>query len=308
MPYGYSVRRWLGVLAVLLLAGLPGVAQQMPREYRNVLTILGRTGDYQNQVLQLRLPRTAPRFTMLGWTVPAAFGFTGKVSMTRGARGQQVMMGELVLLQQEVNAIVSILLDQHIAVTAVHNHFLWDTPRAMFVHFTATGAADDLARRVKPALDFIGNVVPPDGEADERNTQSTGATPPALSLNRDRLNRIVRHQGQEQGAAYRYMIDRNDIRLVVQGARITGRMGLDIETQFIGSDQNAAIVCEMALLPSEVTPVTQALRTDGIWVTALHHHMIGTAPEIIYLHFEARGTAQQLAYAFRDALNAARIK
>src|SRR6267154_4216508 len=131
-------------------------AQDVPAEYQQVLTALGKQGDYKANVLKVNIPRNDVSVTVANVKTPTPFGFGGWVALTKGTGGMQVLMGDLVLLQDEVNPVMSALLDNGFDVTALHNHFLWDEPRMFYMHVHGHGSAADLARKLKPAVDLIG--------------------------------------------------------------------------------------------------------------------------------------------------------
>src|SRR4029077_1224112 len=129
-----------------------------PKDYQEVLTFLGRSGDFKAKVLKVNIPRSDLHVTISGQSTPTPFGFGGWVAMTKGDGGMEVLMGDLVLTQEEVNPVLSALLDHGIEVTALHNHFFWDDPRVFFMHIHGHGKATDLADQIKPAVDLIGHV------------------------------------------------------------------------------------------------------------------------------------------------------
>src|SRR5258705_5980758 len=141
----------------LLLCGLTAFAQDMPSDYQEGLKSLDRKGDFKAGVLKVNIPRNDLRLTIQGVSITTHFGFGGWVAMTKGTDGTEVMMGDLVLLQEEVNPVMSALLDNGIEVTALHNHFFWDDPHVYFMHVHRMGKAEDLAKRLKPGLDLIGH-------------------------------------------------------------------------------------------------------------------------------------------------------
>src|ERR1051325_909026 len=144
-------------LAIALYAAA-AAAQDMPAEYQQVLTALGKQGDYKANVLKVNIPRNDLPVTVAGVKTPTPFGFGGWIAMTKG-QGMDVMMGDLVLTQDEVNPVMSALLDNGLEVTAAHNHFFWEEPRIFYMHVHGHGSPADLARKVKPALDLIGKNV-----------------------------------------------------------------------------------------------------------------------------------------------------
>jgi hypothetical protein len=281
---------------VSLSVGSYASAQTMPAEYQQVLTTLGKQGDFNANVLKVNIPRNDVAVTVANVRTPTAFGFGGWVAMTKGTGGTEVMMGDLVLTQDEVNPVMSALLDNGLDVTALHNHFLWDEPRMFFMHVHGHGSAADLARRVKPALDLIGKNV------QRAPAPTSGAAAPGATLDTAKLAQIVGTQGEQNGAVYKITIGRADLKVTEMGASINARMGLNTWAAFTGTNDKAAIAGDVAMLGSEVTPVLTALRKNGLDVVAIHHHMIDTQPTIYFLHYWGTGPADKLAAGFKAAL------
>ncbi len=286
------------VLALVsLVSGTALRAQEMPPEYQAVLKDLNRQGDYKANVLKVGIPRNDLKISVDGVETPTAFGFGGWLAMTKGEGGNDVMMGDLVLLEDEVNPVMSALLDNGLEVTALHNHFFWETPRIFYMHVHGMGKPEDLARKVKPALDLIGTIHP-------RLTDV--ALPVEIhpgTLDTARLAKIIGHEGEQSGAVYKITIGRDDLHVTDMGATINTRMGLNTWAAFVGTDANAAIAGDIAMLESEVTPVLKALRANGLEIVAIHHHMTGARPMIIFLHYWGKGTAEKLATGFKEALD-----
>jgi hypothetical protein len=217
--------------------------------------------------------------------------------MTKGTGGMDVMMGDLVLTQDEVNPVMSALLDNGLEVTALHNHFFWDEPRMFYMHVHGHGKPADLARKVKPALDLIGK-----STARPTSASAAPAGAPVATIDAAKLAQIVGTQGEQNGAVYKITIGRDDVRLTEMGAPINARMGLNTWAAFVGTNEHAAIAGDVAMLANEVTPVLTALRKNGIDVVAIHHHMTDTQPAIYFLHYWGTGPAETLASAFKAAL------
>src|SRR5207247_93551 len=167
--------------AFIVLASTGMLAQEMPKEYQEALTVLGKKGDYKDGVLKAGIPRSDLRVTVAGIETPTAFGFGGWLAMTKGDGGMDVMMGDLVLLESEVNPVMSALLDNGLEVTALHNHFFWEQPRIFFMHVHGHGTPVELARKAKPAVDLISHAARP------------GAAEPA-KLDVAKLEKIVGHK------------------------------------------------------------------------------------------------------------------
>jgi uncharacterized protein DUF1259 len=274
-------------------------AQDVPAEYQQVLTALGKQGDYKANVLKVNIPRNDVSVTVANVRTPTPFGFGGWVAMTRGTGGMDVMMGDLVLTQDEVNPVMSALLDNGLEVTALHNHFLWDEPRMYYMHVHGHGKPAELARKVKPALDLIGKAA--SRPAAPPAAPAAGA--PGTTIDTAKLAQIVGTQGEQTGAVYKITIGRDDLKLTEMGAPINARMGLNTWAAFVGTNDNAAVAGDVAMLASEVQPVLKALRKNGLDVVAIHHHMTGTQPTIYFLHYWGTGPAEQLAAGFKAALS-----
>ena len=282
--------------ALVLGFSVIAMAQAMPAEYQQVLTTLGKQGDFKANVLKVNIPRNDVNVTIANVKTPTPFGFGGWIAMTKGT-GMDVMMGDLVLTQDEVNPVMSALLDNGLEVTALHNHFFWEEPRIFFMHVHGHGTPAELARKVKPALDLIGKNTPRPAAA------AAPAAAPTTTLDTAKLAQIVGTQGEQSGAVYKITVGRDDLKLTEMGAPINARMGLNTWAAFVGTNDKAAVAGDVAMLANEVNPVLQALRRNGIDVVAIHQHMVGTQPTIYFLHYWGTGPAEKLANAFKAALN-----
>lgn len=285
------------IAIVILLISSPVLAQTpapaMPAEYAAVLQTLGRQGDYKDNVLKVNIPRSDLKVTVDGVATPTPFGFGGWIALTKGNQRMDVMMGDLVLTEAEVNPVMSALLDNGLDVTALHNHFFFDNPRMFYMHVHGHGAAADIARRIQPALALIGKAAV-SSAADGRAIDG--------KLDTDALTRIIGTPGEQNGAVYKITIGRSGITMKEMGATINARMGLNTWAAFYGNDADAVVAGDVAMLASEVTPVLKALRAHGIDVVAIHHHMTNTTPNIFFLHYWGKGSAPKLAAGVKAAV------
>lgn len=281
------------VFFIFALTAVPLPSQEMPKDYKEVLTHLGRPGDFKANVLKVNIPRSDLHVTIAGQATPTPFGFGGWVAMTKGEGGMEVLMGDLVLTQEEVNPVLSALLDHGVEVTALHNHFFFDEPRIFFMHVHGHGDVMTLAKNLKPALDLI--------PKPAASPSATPASAPAFNL--AALDKIVGQKGEALGAVYKFTLGRDDLNLKEHGATINARMGLNSWAAFAGSESDAQIAGDIAMRETEVNPVLKALRSHKLNVVAIHHHMLGTQPPIIFLHYWGRGNSEELAAGFRAALD-----
>ena len=285
------------VIALAATCVLSVHAQEMPKPYQGVLDTLGKKGDYKANVLKVNIPRTDLTITVDGVATPTPFGFGGWQAMTKGDGAKDVMMGDLVLVEDEVNPVMSALLDNGLEVTALHNHFFFDEPRIFFMHVMGHASLADLARQVKPAIDLIGHV-----ESTHAKTPGTATLQPG-KIDTAKIAKIVGYEGEQNGAVYKITVGRDDLKLKEMGALINARMGLNTWASFVGNDLNAAVAGDVAMLENEVNRVLKTLRMHGISVVAIHHHMIGARPTVIFLHYWGKGPAESLATGFKAALD-----
>src|SRR3954451_15145686 len=176
------------VLVLVSIAASNRALAQTPADYQGVLTTLGRTGDFKDGVLKVNIPRGDLKVVIGQRSAPTPFGFGGWVALTKGTTGTDVMMGDLVLTEDEVNPVMSALLDNGLEVTAVHNHFFWEQPRIFYMPVHGTGTPADLAKRLQPALALIDAAVAKAGPP-------AAAAAPASALNTEAIARAVGHTG-----------------------------------------------------------------------------------------------------------------
>src|SRR5437899_4471265 len=291
----FSILLGATVIAVVTQAAK---AQETPTEYQQVLKIVGKTGDYKSNVLKVNVPRNDLHVKIAGYAFPTPFGFGGWFAMTKGDGGEDVMMGDLGLKQDEVNPVMSALLEHGLEVTALHNHFFWEDPRVFFMHIHGHGKAVDLANQIKPALDLIGQAKPSESGGHGASTAAKQGT-----LDTDRIAKIVGHAGEQNGPVYKITLGRDDLDVKEMGATINARMGLNTWAAFVGSNDDAAVAGDVAMLETEVTPTLKALPSHWPDVVAIHHHMPNSRPVIIFLHYWGRGPADKLATGFKAGLD-----
>jgi hypothetical protein len=292
------MKNW-GLIGMLLASAAAATAQSMPADYDAVLKALGKQGDYKSNVLKVNIPRNDLKVTIDGNATPTPFGFGGWIAMTKGTGGNDVMMGDLVLVEDEVNPVMSALLSNGLEVTALHNHFFFESPRIFYMHVHGHGKAADLSRMVKPALDLIGK----DSPQHQSSVTGGAAGVSGGTIDTAKIAKLVGHEGEQNGQVYKITIGREDINLKEMGATINARMGLNTWAAFFGTDANAEIAGDVAMLSQEVTPVLKALRANGLNVVAIHNHMTSGEPTVYFLHYWGTGPAEKLAGGFKAALN-----
>jgi hypothetical protein len=290
---------WIASAFAAALVAVPaaGGAQTIPGDYQAVLSTLERTGDFKDNVLKVNIPRSDLRVTIRQRPAPTPLGFGGWVAFTKAGDGTDVMMGDLVLTEDEVNPVMSAVLKQGLQVTALHNHFFWEQPRIFYMHVHGMGRAADIATRLKPAVDII-------NQALQRAAAPTAAsTTAAAALDGAALAKIIGHDGEQNGPVYKITIGRPDIDVREHGAVINARMGLNTWAAFAGTPGDAMVAGDVAMLESELPQVLKSLRANNIDIVAIHHHMTGVTPMVVVLRYLGTGPAETLARAVRAAID-----
>ena len=207
-----------------------------------------------------------------------------------------MVMGDMVLLEDQVGAVMSAALENGLQVTALHNHFLWETPRVMFMHVGGMGDLPALAGAVGKVLGAI--------RAPAATTLPRAALDPArTTLQPGRIEGILGHKGQFADGVYRVVIGRT---ASMHGHSVGAAMGVNTWAAFAGADEDAVVDGDFAMLESELQAVLRALRGAGIEVVAIHNHMTGEEPRMVFLHYWGRGPTDALARGLRAGLDQTR--
>jgi len=263
-------------------------------DFTEVEKILDVSGKIQEGAVVFPFPRSDLKVKINGEPVPTALGF-GSWTAWKEMGAEVMVMGDLVLLQKEVNPVITALAEAKIEVTALHNHFLGENPRIMYMHISAMGPAPALARGIRNALNET---------ATPRPRPASAASAPALKLDTKRLEQIIGYSGQAGGGVFKIIIGRPGVKM--GGAELTASMGLNTWAAFAGTDERAQVAGDVAMTAKEVNPVIRALRRGGIEILAVHNHMLDEQPRIFFLHYWGTGLAEQLAKAVRAAFNEAK--
>jgi hypothetical protein len=269
------------VLAPLLLFLAAAV------DWKPVEQALGRAGSIQpGEVYKVAFPRSDLAVTANGVAIKPALALGSWIAFKDG-----MAMGDLVLLESEVNPVISALQAGGIEQSAVHNHLIGESPRVMYVHFSGHGDATKLARTLHDAL------------ALTKTPMGPAPPPSAPELELPDVDPILHYKGKVNGGVYQYSIPRAET-ITEQGMEIPPAMGTATAINFQPTGAGrAAISGDFVMIASEVNPVIRALRDGGIAVTALHSHMLGETPRLFFMHFWANDDAKKLAATLRAALD-----
>jgi Domain of Unknown Function (DUF1259) len=285
---------WTGVAS----AGAPVDARKLDvariEEITGLKGAMSDTGD----VFKVSAPRADTPVAVDGWTMPPFMGLTSWAAFQRGGAGKTMVMGDLVLFQDEVNPVLSALLASGLEVTALHNHFFFDEPKVYFMHIGGEGSADDLARGVRRALDTMKGI----RVKAPAPTKGFGAAglPTANAVTGKIVEDALGSKGQAKDGMFKVVIGRK-----VQaacGCEVDKDMGVNTWAAFAGSDDNAVVDGDFAVRESELQGVLKALRHADINIVAIHHHMVGETPRTLFLHYWGRGRVDALARGLKAAL------
>ncbi len=270
------------------------------QEQDAITTALGKKGNYNEAqaTYNVSLPRNDLKMSVKGEAVPISFGFGGWVAFKKTLDGKNTMlMSDTVLLMEEVNPLISAVQGAGLEISAIHNHFFYEEPRIFYMHLHGMGTTADLASMYANAIRST-KLFPANQPAP------SGSSPSASELfDLASLDTIVSHKGAANGSTYKYTVGRDDLTIKAMGAELTAAIGLNSWASFAGSKDNAHIAGDIAMLDYEVNPVIKALRANNLEVVAVHNHMLGDDPHIIFLHYYGRGSAPELARGFRSALD-----
>jgi hypothetical protein len=244
---------------------------------------------------------TKPRANMVkvdGWSIPPFLGTSSYAAFTPvGNGGQVIVMGDNVLYEDEVGPAMSAALENGLEVTALHNHFFFDQPHIYFMHISGMGDAAALASAVRKVLDAPERVRA--SRSTPANKYPAGRVPAQSHITAGPLEEIFGKKGEMNNGMFKVSLGRP---VKMHGATAGDAMGVNTWAGFAGTDGQALVDGDFAVLEDELQPVLKSLRGAGINIVAIHQHMTGEEPRLIFLHYWGQGKAQDLAKAVRAAI------
>jgi len=289
--------RHIALASVLVSTAFAHTAQ--PKEdaasnWKPVEAALGRTGKMQpGDVFKFGLPRSDMHVTVEGVAIKAPLALGSWLAFKK--MGDQAMvMGDLVLKEDEVEPVMLKLQQNGIEQTALHNHLLHESPRVMYMHISGRGDAVKLAGTLHDALALT-------------STPQPSATPPAtaqdLGIDPAAIAKVLGYKGAVNGGVLQISVPRAE-KITDNGMEVPPSMGTATAINFQPTGKaKAAVTGDFVLAASEVNPVLRVLRENGIEVTAIHSHMLNEQPRLFFMHYWANGDALKLAKAFRSAID-----
>ena len=282
-----------GLLLGVILSATPVFAQSNVQRLNTdgIAKAMGREGDLTGEMYKVSFPRSdlavkvnnvaiKPALSLIAW---AGFIKSGSTAIT---------YGDLVLLEDEINPVISKLEEGGVEVSALHNHLLHETPRIMYIHFVGRGDEVEMAKGIREALALT--------KTPLVSSPSRPETKPEIATE---IERIIGYQGSMGGDVFHITVPRNEVHVMTMGTMLPGSMGMNTPFNFQLDGKNAAISGDFMLLPHELNPVIKELRASGIEVASIHNHLLDNQPPMVFMHFWAYGDAISLAKGLKAALD-----
>jgi hypothetical protein len=285
----------LRTVAFILAAAFTTAARAQDIDWQKVDDILGRKPAVTEDVHRYGFPRSDLKVTLDGVAIKPGLALGGWVAF-KPMHGGVMAMGDLVLLETEINPVMAKMIAAGLEITAIHNHLLRSSPATFYMHIAGHGDPLKIAAAIH------------DGLAESKTPLTVAAPaspPPAVDLDTAQLDSIMGVKGKDNGGIYAFTVKRRDP-ISEGGMALTpvGPLGMATGINFQPTgDGKAAITGDFVLAADEVNPVIHALRANGIEVTALHSHMLDEQPRMFFMHFWANDDAVKLAKGLRAALD-----
>lgn len=288
------------IVAFIAAGASPALAQDQSSEdegldIRAIEQVLGRKGAMQGNEFKVTVPQNDLNVTVDGFTIIPPMGMGSWAAFTPTADGAMIM-GDIVVLEDEIAPVQQQLIEHSLTVTGLHNHFVREEPDVMYMHIAGTGEEVDLASGVKAVLDEIARL-------RGRDPSAAAAENVENALDTERISEILGHTGELNRGVYKITIGRPDVDLHSRGAAVSTFMGFNTWASWQGSPDHAAVAGDFTMLEDEVAPIIEALVMHGIEVVAVHNHMVHEEPRTFFLHYWGTGPAEDLARGLKAALD-----
>jgi hypothetical protein len=279
-----------------LIRGVPCSVAAEKLDTAKIEQLTGAKGQLNEKegVFKVNVPRADLNVIAGGVKMTPPMGLTSWAAFQ--ATGDQTMvMGDMVVLEDQVNPVMDVALQNGLAVTALHNHFFWDSPKVMFMHIGGMGTEEKLATAVGAVFAKIKETSGGKGE-----TPHAELDPAKTTLDPKKIEDSIGTKGEMNNGVYKVTIGRTT---KMHGHEVGNTMGVNTWAAFVGSDDKAMVDGDFVMLENELQPVLKALRGAGINVVAIHNHMTEESPRTMFLHYWGIGATEQLARGVKAALD-----
>jgi hypothetical protein len=285
------------LLSILICCGTITAALAAALDTAKIDQITGLKGKMNEKegVYKVTFPRNDVKVAVDGWTMPPFMGLGTWAAFTATKDGAMVM-GDTVLFEDEVNAAMSVALDNGLNVTALHNHFFFDHPKVYFMHIEGEGAVDKLAGAVRKVYDAAKQIRA--ASPNPKDSFGAASLPEKSSITAAPLNEIFGAQGESKDGMVKFTFGRP---ATMHDVKIDNAMGVNTWAAFAGSDDNAVVDGDFAVTEDELQPTVRSLLKEKVNVVAIHQHMTHEQPRMMFFHYWGRGRAKDLAQAIKGA-------
>jgi Domain of Unknown Function (DUF1259) len=283
-------------VVTLLWNAVMSVAGEKVLDTATIERLTGVKGEFieKEGVFKVSVPRSDLDISVAGVKMTPPLGLTSWAAFQKA--GERIMvMGDMVVLEDQVNPVMSVALENGLEVTALHNHFFWDAPKVMFMHIGGMGDEAHLASAVGKVFTKIKDTSGGKGEVPR-----VELSPAQTSLDPKPIEDLLGVKGQLASGVYKVTIGRTT---TMHGHEVGNAMGVNTWAAFAGSDEKAMVDGDFIMFESELQPVLKALRGAGIHIVAIHHHMVGESPRTVFLHYWGVGPTRALATGLKAALD-----
>lgn len=279
-----------------LLGPAPYASQKL--DTGKIEQAIGIKGEAKDGEYKISIPQKDLAVSVDGFRITPPMGLTTWIGFTpmQDMQDGAMIMGDIVVDEREVGPVEKTAIDQGLHVTGLHNHFVRDDHKVMFMHIEGMGPTEKMAQSVRMVLNRI-------SELRHGNPAEGQAQPVESKINTAKLESILGQKGQMNSGVFKVVIGRPDVKLTDHGMPVTSFMGFNTWAAFQGTEDKAAVAGDFAMLEPEVQNVIDALVRHGIEVVAVHNHMVTENPRIFFLHYWGEGPANRLAEGLKAALD-----
>src|SRR5687767_12796408 len=300
-PNNCSHRNPFRLVAVLAFAASASIAAGAALDTAKIDQLTGLKGTWNDgeKVHKVSQPRSDLPISVDGWTMPPFMGLTSWAAFTPGVKSDVMVAGDLVLFEDEVNPVMSAAFDGGLSVTALHNHFFFDQPRVYFMHIGGEGTVQQMASGVKAALAKQKEIRT--AQPQPAKVFGSAFAPSKNAITGATIDSALGTKGQANNGMFKAVIGR-EVKMPC-GCMMTKEMGVNTWASFAGTDDNAVVDGDFAVLEDELQPVLKSLRREGINIVAIHHHMTHEQPRMLFLHYWRRGSVEKLTQGLKRTLD-----
>lgn len=294
----FRVKGILGIVGLALAAhaASSSLAAEAKLDTAKIEQLTGAKGELSEKegVFKVTVPRSDLKVTVAGVKMTPPMGLASYAAFKK-VGSKTMVMGDTTLLEDQVNSVMSVALDNGLEITALHNHFFWDSPKVMFMHIGGMGDEEKLASAVGKVFAKIKETSGGKGQIPRADLD-----PAKSSLDTKKIESAIGTKGQLANGVYKIVIGRTT---KMDGVQVGNAMGINTWAAFVGSDQEAVVDGDFVMAEKELQSVLKALRGAGINIVAIHNHTEMESPRIVFLHYWGVGPTADLAKGLKAALD-----